>query len=272
MSRKKKILKIAAFITAIVLIVGVIVFANAFVGNPVSKLLAKRAAEKYIDENLPDSDYSIHGMFFDWKSSGCYRVFLTSPSNIDGGFDLLVNMAGVIVYDTYEGYVIDGGNTERRLGKEYHDLCDTVFNSPTYPFDLSYGSLGFTDVQYGSVYDIPDFGIVKEDLVPNKVYNIRELGARSGYLTVYVEDDDVSYERAAEVLLELKEMFDQSGVPFRALCLTLWHPRPEDGLRPEGMVYLNLFLYDDIYEDGLAERVKTAHEEFAEIIEKQNAK
>ena len=43
---KKKILKIVAFVLALALIVGVCVFANSLVGNPVSKLLATKTAEK----------------------------------------------------------------------------------------------------------------------------------------------------------------------------------------------------------------------------------
>ena len=48
---KKKILKIAALVIAIALIIGVCWFANGLVGNPISKSLATRTAEKYIEEN-----------------------------------------------------------------------------------------------------------------------------------------------------------------------------------------------------------------------------
>ena len=43
---KKKWLKIAALVVALVIIAGLCVFANALVGNPVSKWLATRTAEK----------------------------------------------------------------------------------------------------------------------------------------------------------------------------------------------------------------------------------
>ena len=54
---KKKILKIAALVIAIALIIGVCWFANGLVGNPISKSLATRTAEKYIEENFPDTDF-----------------------------------------------------------------------------------------------------------------------------------------------------------------------------------------------------------------------
>ena len=48
---KKKVLKTAAFLTALCLTAGLGIFANALVGNPVSRLLAKRTAEAYLQEN-----------------------------------------------------------------------------------------------------------------------------------------------------------------------------------------------------------------------------
>ena len=47
---KKRILKIAALVLAVVLIIGVCLFANSLVGNPISKALAENTAEKYIKE------------------------------------------------------------------------------------------------------------------------------------------------------------------------------------------------------------------------------
>ena len=49
---KKRILKIAAFVFAIALIVGVCVFANALVGNPISKAMATNTAEKHIEKTM----------------------------------------------------------------------------------------------------------------------------------------------------------------------------------------------------------------------------
>ena len=49
---KKRVLKVAALVTAIMLIIGVCLFANSLVGNPISKALAKNTAEKYIEKTL----------------------------------------------------------------------------------------------------------------------------------------------------------------------------------------------------------------------------
>ncbi|MBP3578358.1 MAG: hypothetical protein J6K15_09635, partial [Lachnospiraceae bacterium] len=96
----------------------------------------------------------------------------------------------------------------------------------------------------------------------DKQYDIRELAKTAGYLVIYVEDDVVTVERAAEVLLELKEVFDRRNVPFYAIDFVLEYPRKEEGgTIKEGRVNVEGFLRSDIYEEGLAERVRMADEE-----------
>ena len=51
---KKKILKVLALIVAIALIIGIGRFANALVGNPVSKYLATKTANEYIAKTYSD--------------------------------------------------------------------------------------------------------------------------------------------------------------------------------------------------------------------------
>ena len=53
---KKKVLKILAFVVAIALIIGVSVFANALVGNPISKHIATNKAEKILEDKYSDKD------------------------------------------------------------------------------------------------------------------------------------------------------------------------------------------------------------------------
>ena len=115
---KKRILKIAAFVFAIALIVGVCVFANALVGNPISKAMATNTAEKHIEENYGDKDYEIERVTFSFKD-GYYHAFIYSPSSIDSDFTILVDMWGKLRYDTYEDRVLSGGNTADRISRDY---------------------------------------------------------------------------------------------------------------------------------------------------------
>ncbi len=262
---KKKGLKIAALVIALLIVAGIGWFANALVGNPVSKWLATRTAERYLQEQYKDTDFEIETVGFNFKNID-YYVHVMSPSSEDSRFSLRIDMVGRLLLDTYESSVLQGSNTANRLYLEYRELTDEVFEGPYYPFTsfIAYGDLrvGFDtpDVEVGE--ELPAAGyVVLEELVLDKKYNIRELGALAGRLVVYVEDEVVTIERAAQVLLELKELFDTENVPFYAIDFVLEYPRkPEGGTIKDGQINVEEFLYSDIYEDGLEERLSAAND------------
>jgi len=263
---KKKWLKIAALVAALIMIAGLCWFANALVGNPVSKWLAARTAEKHLEEVYGDTDFEIERIGFNFKDTD-YYVHIKSPSSEDSSFSLRIDMLGNLKLDTYESRVLYGGNTQNRLYMEYRALVDEVLEAPDYPFTsfIAYGDLkvGFQhpDVEQGVPY-WPESYVILDKVELDKQYDIRELAKTAGYLVIYVEDDVVTVERAAEVLLELKEVFDRRNVPFYAIDFVLEYPRKEEGgTIKEGRVNVEGFLRSDIYEEGLVERVRTADEE-----------
>ena len=68
-------------------------------------------------------------------------------------------------------------------------------------------------------------------------------------------------EKAAEILMEVKHLMDAGGVAFYAIDLVLEYPKPvDDSPRKEGRVETMEFLYDDIYEEGMVERVNASNE------------
>lgn len=48
---KKRFLKVAAFLIAMILTIGLGVFANALIGNPISKIIVGERAEIYLSKN-----------------------------------------------------------------------------------------------------------------------------------------------------------------------------------------------------------------------------
>lgn len=274
---KKKWLKIGALVAALIIIAGLCWFANALVGNPVSKWLATRTAERHLEEVYGDTDFEIETVGFNFKDTD-YYVHIISPSSEDSSFSLRIDMLGNLRWDSYESRVLSGNNTQYRLYMEYRALADEVLEAPDYPFTsfIAYGDLnvGFNppDVELPEDY-WPENYFMIEELVLDKKYDIRELAAKAGYLVVYVEDDVVTIERAAEVLLQLKQLFDQRNVPFYAIDFVLEYPRkPEGGTTKEGRVHVDGFLYSDIYEEGLVERIKAADEELTAYYEEQDGK
>ena len=259
---KKRILKIAAFIFAIALIVGVCVFANGLVGNPISKAMATNTAEKHIEENYADKDFEIERVTFSFKD-GYYHAFIYSPSSIDSDFTILVDMWGKLRYDTYEDRVLSGGNTADRISRDYRAVVDKVLDSQAFPYNehIGYGDFDFYPRVHLEEYSVPEYALITEDLTLDAFYDVNELGAKHGKLTIYIDDDTVSYERLAEILLDIRRIFDDSGVKFYVIDCVLEYQKNEDSSKKqEGRVEVREFLYADIYEDGMVERVKASDE------------
>lgn len=274
---KKKWLKIGALIVALVIIVGLCLFANALVGNPLSKWLATRTAQKHLEEVYSDTDFEIERVGFNFKDID-YYVHVKSPSSEDSSFSLRIDMWGNLKLDTYESRVLYGGNTQNRLYMEYRALVDEVLEAPDYPFSsfIAYGDLkvGFSapDIEVGVPY-WPESYVILDKVELDKKYDIRELAKTAGYLVIYVEDELVTVERAAEVLLELKEVFGRRNVPFYAIDFVLEYPRKEEGgTIKEGRINVENFLYSDIYEEGLMDRIRVADEKLNAYYAEEDAK
>ena len=259
---KKRILKIVAFVFAIALIVGVCVFANALVGNPISKAMATNTAEKHLEENFADKDFEIERVTFSFKD-GYYHAFIYSPSSIDSDFTILVDMWGKLRYDTYEDRVLSGGNTADRISRDYRAVVDKVLDSQAFPYNehIGYGDFGFYPRVHLEEYSVPEYALITEDLTLDAFYDVNELGAKHGKLTIYIDDDTVSYERLSEILLDIRRIFDDTGVKFYVIDCVLEYPKNEDSSKKqEGRVEVREFLYADIYEEGMVERVKASDE------------
>jgi len=264
---KKKVLKIIAFVIAIALILGICWVANGLNGNPISKMLAKKAANEYLEANFPDTDYYIEELGFSFKFSN-YYAHVRSVTSIDTQFTLHIDMLGNVYFDTYES-VTGGFVTARRVEQEYRQLTDQIFENPSfiYKSEIQYGTLeiypqeAFDDPH---VTDIPEYALVQDDLILDKIYDVRELGRQAGHLIVYIDNQELSFENTANILLDIREIFDSANIPFYAIDLTL---------RTNGeRINFDHFPYEDIYEDGLIERIKAAHEELEAYYAEQDGK
>ena len=257
----KRVLKIVALVAAIVLIIGVCAFANSLVGNPISKALAQKTAEKYLEETYGERDYVLERVSYSFKD-GYYHAYVSSPSSIDTSFTLMINGFGKLCYDNFDSNVTNGWNTASRIGMDYRKAVDAIFDSSAFPYneDIAYGELVFVPMEYKDAPDVPDYAIITEELTLDAYYNVSELGAKAGKLTVYVDDRTVTAERLAEILLEIRECFDSAGVGFYVIDCVLEHSKDENGFIEDGRVEVMDFLYADIYEEGLVERVNASNE------------
>lgn len=270
-----KILKITALIVALVLIIGIAWFANALLGNPVSKMLATNTAKNHLAETYAGTDYYIDRIGYSFKTAD-YYAHIKSPSSVDTEFTLYISMLGKLRLDTYDD-VLNGFNTARRIEQEYRELTDTLFENPSFPYtcDIGFGTLEIYPeeaIHNPNVDDIPSYAINQNELEIDKIYDIQELGRQAGHLIIYTENDTVTIEKAAEIMLDIKSLFDDAGIPFYAMDFTLQYPKPEEGKRPEYEVSVADFPYDEIYEDGMVDRVREADRALKEYYEEQDAK
>ena len=268
---KKRILKIAALILALALIYGVASFANSLVGNPISKMMAREVAEKHLASQYSDTDYAVDEVFYNFKIGG-YYVHIVSPSSIDSHFTLTVSMFGNLIGSDYASRVEGHGNVANRLFSEYRKMVEGVLDSYAYPYKvyMGYGDLEFEcEVGEEAVED----ALKMTDLVNDQIYNVGKLGATNGKLVLYIDSDTVTHEKAAEILLKTKELMDGAGISFYSVHLLLRYlpydaEKPYD--RPEGEIDLKDFLYADIDEDGMIERVIACAEATQDYYNKQD--
>ena len=266
----KKRIRIIGIVLLIALIAVLIWFGNVMLGNPVSHALASKAAKAYLSDRFSDTDYEMERITHSFKD-GRYHAFMVSPTSIDGDFSVCFSMLGEYCYDTYDS-VQDGWNTAQRLNSEYRKLTDTILNDPALPYDntqvysIMFGELEIYPKEFiddPNVHDIPDYSLVQDDLELNKIYDIKELGVQAGHLILYVDNEVISVEETARIMLDFRSMFDEADIPFYAMDFVLRHPRTEDGQSDDEEIRINDFLYQDIYEEGLTERIEIAIEETA---------
>ena len=268
---KKKILKVLALVVAIVLIIGVGLFANALVGNPVSKFLATKSANEHLEKNYSDKDFIIEEVTYDFKT-GNYYARVTSPTSIDSHFSLSIDFTGKLELDCYDD-VTTGWNTAMRLEDDYRNAVKAITESKDFSekYFIAYGEIPCVLSDYPIDEEHPEYALQKDELVIDKIYDIKEVAAKHRKLVLYAYDDEVTHERLAELLLDVKNKFDKSGVTFKAVDFVLEPPKKEgEPYMSDAQISIRNFYYSDIYEDGLVERVKEANQKTIEYNAEQD--
>ena len=271
----KKSVKILAGLTAFVLIGGILWFANGLLGNPISKAIANNTAKKYIEENYYDMNLEVSDAFYSFKS-GSYYVDVKSSTSKDTYFSISISSIGKIEYDSYEDNVIKKFNTYIRLNELYDKKIKSVFENKEFPYksDISYGELReMTSKDSDSEYTEfgPAYGLNLSELELDKDYNINKIGKKSGHIVFYAQDEDISIKRASEILLDIKNILDEKNVSFHAIDFTLEKPREGEQVNPEDKsISIEQFLYSDIYENGIENRMKKAIDNLQKHYEEQD--
>lgn len=249
------------------LICVVLLFANAFFGNPLSAVLARVAAHRYVAREYSHLDLNIDKVGFNFKDCDYYAK-VSSTTSKDTYFTIDISMLGKVKWDTYES-VTGGYNTASRLNNEYRELVRAAKEALTVPYEIDYLSGDLNGSGYGGIW-LDDYGLREGELIVDGEYDILELAARHGGLYINIRDEDVSYARGAEILSDIAGRLEDAGVPFYAVDFTLQKPKREDGTREDISLWLLDFPASDIGGADFEQRVKAWHERTMEYFGEEN--
>ena len=266
--------KIISIVTGVIILAIGLLIANSLLGNPVSKMVAKNSAQKYLEETYSEEDFIIEDIFYNFKD-GAYNVKVISPSSIDSHFYLTIPFKKV-VRDSYEDDVLSGWNTYQRIDEEYRKTVESVFSAEDFPIesDIDFGTIELLEENAPDNFEQPDYGVQLEELELDKMYDVKKLAKTTGHLVYYAEEKEISFENASEYLMNIKNELDEAGIPFYAIDFVLQNSKEDSGKPYEdnASIHTSNFLYDDIYEEDLAERIEQNHQMLMEYYEQEDEK
>ncbi len=257
----KKYLKVGAFLVALLLIGFLVYIVDFFTGYPVSYFRVQHTAEQYMEENYSGMDYVLSKPSYSLKLGG-FDMEASIPNTIDNHFSISFYRGGTLKYDTYEQDVLNKANTAIRLSNDYNAKIRDVFANSDFPFaadisgDFQSARTGVQEQQHEpGVY--PEKWNIQE-LVLDGEYDISELSGQYGTVFLSVTSRDVSVKAAAESFLRLKAIMEQNHLPFKSVTLWISSEKTDDSENPVEQLQILNFGWDDIYEEGLEERVNEA--------------
>lgn len=125
-------LKSLSLFLAILLIFFAILIILTFFGNPISRIIADMAADKYLETHYTDLDLVRDRVYYDFKDSS-YVVRLQDKNSIDTNFNLRFNSFGKMKRDTYDERLF---NTYRRYIDFLYDLGEEIAQDNGLDFEV----------------------------------------------------------------------------------------------------------------------------------------
>ena len=176
-----------------VFILFVLFVANAFFGNPVSKYLADRGANKVITERYSGLDLSREKVIYNLKD-GDYIVFLEDKNSVDSQFALHFDSFGRLTWDSYDDRI---SNTVMRFDRIVSQYGRSLEKKYDFPYTITFSSWDKEDPARYLKVDQP----VDVKHLPYKLQ-----------AQAYGVGKDATAEEAMAVLQQLQEIMDAEGL------------------------------------------------------------
>lgn len=243
-------------VLGIILVIHIVLLPFFFiVGYPLSYGLVALSTSIHVAQTQPELDVHIDRIAYDFIHGG-YTVYYVSPTSQDTYFRIVCDGLGLIHLD-YSDTATSKGHTLSRIQQEYREYLEDTLAMAEFDFEVR---LAFPEItrqngnEWGSLNK--DFGITDVEIQALELdgeYNFREFASKYGRINIQILDNQVTVERAAEILLQLKEHLAEQEIPWYAMDFSLTSDHSE-------YVMLFDFLNSDVYEEGLVDRVKESND------------
>ncbi|CAC9933874.1 hypothetical protein PEPNEM18_01305 [Aedoeadaptatus nemausensis] len=176
-----------------VLVLFVLFVANTFFGNPVSKFLAERGADRVIAAKYEDLDLFREKVIYNLKD-GDYIVFLEDKNSVDSQFALHFDSFGRLTWDSYDDRI---SNTVMRFDRIVSQYGRSLEKKYDFPYTITLSSWDKEDPAEYLKVDQP----VDVKHLPYKLQ-----------AQAYGVGKDATAEEAMAVLKGLQEIMDEEGL------------------------------------------------------------
>lgn len=196
-----------------ILVLIVLAVLNAMFGNPVSKALAERGADKVITEKYGDLDLSREKVFYNFKAPE-YVVHLQDKNSEDSAFELCFDSFGRLQRDTYD-WRID--NTVMRFDRAVWRYGEDLEKKYDFPYKIMFSPWNKIDPA--------------EDLTLDQPVDLKHLPYKLEAQTF--GERKVTAEEAMAILKELQQIMDDESLDVMEYALAF---EPEDSRDENGVL------------------------------------
>lgn len=127
-----KTMKIILYTALAILLAIALFIVLSFYGNPISKIMADKAADQYLETHHRDLDLVRERAYYNFKD-GTYVVRLWDKNSVDTKFDLSFDSFAKMTNDTYSDRLF---NTFRRYMSFLDELGDEIVKDSGFDFEL----------------------------------------------------------------------------------------------------------------------------------------
>ena len=183
-----------------ILVLLVLAVVNALFGNPVSKALAERGADKVIAEKYGDFDLSREKVIYNFKD-GDYVAHLKVKNSVDPRFELCFDSFGRLYRDSYDERIFQ---TLVRFDRAIHDYGRGLEKAYDFPYQITLSYWDKIDPAEDLTVDQP----VDMKHLPYKL-EVQTFGERK-----------ITADEAMAILKRLQQIMDDENLDVMEYALT----------------------------------------------------